>query len=209
MTPQRRDKGLQRGGRIPRPPPRPRAGRPGDRSSRDGRARASRISSTCFGPCAPQVTRTQRAAAVLGSRAGPNSRITRLPPILSFHGACAGPYLRRSSFHISSARPTQLTGFRLLASMIRYTRYAVRADAPLTSQPGPEPMAARRRGPPDSPSQASRAAAGAPAQERRPDHRGRPAQPQGNRPRSTGTLIDPQPGLARPVPSSSVSKNQL
>src|SRR5260370_19304656 len=119
MTPQRRDKGLQRAGRILRPLPRPE--QVGQAIGRHAMAaRGEQDLKHLLRPGAPQVTRTQRAAAVL-DRERPEQADHQAPPILFFH-AHALPYLRRSSFHISSARPTQLTGFRLLASMIRYTR---------------------------------------------------------------------------------------
>jgi hypothetical protein len=68
-------------------------------------------------------------------RERPEQADHKAPPILFFH-AHALPYLRRSSFHISSARPTQLTGFRPLASMIRYTRYASAQTRLLPLSPG-------------------------------------------------------------------------
>ncbi len=134
MTPQRRHKGLQRAGRILRPLVRPE--QVGQAIGRDAMtARGEQDFQHLLRPGAPQVTRTQRAAAVL-DRERPEQADHKAPRFSFYAHALRHPH----AIGLLNLCSTVVSARRLL-SLRRHDSLhliCVRADAPLTSEPGPE-----------------------------------------------------------------------
>ena len=92
-------------------------------------------------PGTPQVTRTQRAGAVF-DRERPEQPDHKAPPILFLYAhALRHPHAMELSYFCG----TVVSARRLLSRRGHDSLHpiCVRADAPLTSQAGPEPMTAK------------------------------------------------------------------